>query len=391
MTNIFLHVGFHKTATSSFQDTCMENSNILESQGFLYPALKYNNKVINNHGIHFNCVFMDEPETFDFNILEGVNDFIDDISSEIKQQILLTLNSQEFKNIIFSGEAISVLKKNELSKIKELFDKNNINLTVLCCVRPPYSFLCSDLQEVVKVNVATMENIVVRPKFKHVSNLIEVFGNDMVFFSFAEACKYNGGPTKYLLNKIGINTENINERNANKGLGNLSTRLYAYLNIFYPNIKNGVVNSKGRGSKIKNFDDKPFLLTKSEIQKIKIDLDKENKLLFDLLGDKFIDVEYKESGELLITIEQAYDIYDFHRHETFMVLKIIEFILNNKGFELSALFTFIYEKNDADYLRDLSLVISDDLQAIKAITYAHLLRPNGPFIKQHLLELLGKD
>ena len=53
MKKLFLHMGLHKTATTSFQATCSKNAEELSKQNYLYPVFinKENRKEIYNHSI----------------------------------------------------------------------------------------------------------------------------------------------------------------------------------------------------------------------------------------------------------------------------------------------------------------------------------------------------
>lgn len=45
-------MGFHKTATSSFQSTCHKNKDELTKQGYIYPLFEcrpYNKDLLSNH------------------------------------------------------------------------------------------------------------------------------------------------------------------------------------------------------------------------------------------------------------------------------------------------------------------------------------------------------
>ncbi len=67
ISEIFLHVGLHKTATSSIQDTLFlrKNSEFLEDNDYLYP--KY---LSADHSLLYSN-FCDHPEKWRTNIIRG--------------------------------------------------------------------------------------------------------------------------------------------------------------------------------------------------------------------------------------------------------------------------------------------------------------------------------
>ena len=68
ISEIFLHVGLHKTASSSIQDTLFskKNSKFLEENDYLYPK-----HWPANHSIPLYSNFCDHPEKYHINIKKG--------------------------------------------------------------------------------------------------------------------------------------------------------------------------------------------------------------------------------------------------------------------------------------------------------------------------------
>ncbi len=71
-------MGLHKTATSSFQETCRVNSEILEKQGYSYPIFssdQYRNIITGDHSPAIFSLFTEQPELFYKNIWAGIEDY----------------------------------------------------------------------------------------------------------------------------------------------------------------------------------------------------------------------------------------------------------------------------------------------------------------------------
>lgn len=218
---------------------------------------------------------------------EELKSSIDKARAEITKKI----TKSDCDNIIISGEAISTLKKSELEKFKLYLENIKFEYEIICSIRSPYSFMCSDHQEVIKVNSALMEDIFVRDKFSHVVNLDAVFKNRVRYYSFHEACKWKTGITNHFLAYIGCKElpETCKEIRSNNGLNNLSTRMYSFLNKKHPNIVSGKLNPLGRGFDTVDLDSQKFLLTKEELTPLKSEIEEQNKLFFDRFGSKFCD------------------------------------------------------------------------------------------------------
>ncbi|TKF67360.1 hypothetical protein FCV55_16220 [Vibrio sp. F13] len=355
-----------------------------------YLDISYAGKRINNHGVVIESIFSDEPELFDYNIREGLyGSELEEHINKAKKELTNLITSSECDNIILSGEAISTLKKNELVKLKKYLDSLQCNYKVLCSVRTPYSFMCSDHQEVIKINNASVENVFVREKFQHTVKLKEVFLDKIEYYSFIDSCKWHKGVTNYFLNFINCKElpDSLKEVRSNNGLNNLSTRLYSFLNVKHPNIVDGKLNPLGRGFNTIDLDDNKFLLTERELHKVRSELDNENKLFKDSFGGDYCDATYPTAEETKISIIQSYEAYNFHRNSN-LAESILLFVELYRDFEWDELIDYAYQKEDADILRDIALyeITSKDL-ATKSIVRALILRPKGKVINKLALSI----
>jgi len=95
ISEIFLHVGLHKTATSSIQKTLFlkENSKLLEDNDYLYPK-----HWPINHSIPIFSIFADSPEKFHINIKKGYS--IQEIK-KVNEEYLESLEQEIKKNKMF--------------------------------------------------------------------------------------------------------------------------------------------------------------------------------------------------------------------------------------------------------------------------------------------------
>jgi hypothetical protein len=113
LKELILHVGFHKTATSSFQATCVKNRELLADQGIYYPSFSLGNKTINNHSAPIASLFSEHPSSLRVNVIQGHEGEV----NQVREQFEKILGSQ--RNTLISGEGISMLSGNALGKLKE--------------------------------------------------------------------------------------------------------------------------------------------------------------------------------------------------------------------------------------------------------------------------------
>ena len=72
----YLHVGLHKTASSSFQATCAKNKELLQKNGLTYPIFSCEaakKTRIKNHSFPIKSLFTENPADFGHNKKWGVS------------------------------------------------------------------------------------------------------------------------------------------------------------------------------------------------------------------------------------------------------------------------------------------------------------------------------
>lgn len=300
---LVLHVGLHKTATSSFQVTCGKNQQALLDQGICYPRFTVGDRQTFNHGIPIFIMFCDQPENYNVCIKWGLSNQIEEVIRQCGEQLGAVLNQHE--SVLLSGEDISLLSGAALRKLRDYFIEKDYAVRVLCSVRKPYSFTCSEVQQKIRGGrLRKIKRIRVPRKSSRIKVLQDTF-ESIEFASFEKDLEYPGGPVAALLDRAQVQREQIEIHMVNEGLGNATTRLYAAINSEYPVILNGKLNPDGREPEARNFDDSKFLLTRHEIAQVRDVLDIENARFQRLLGDEFTDRDYPCSEGFTIDLETA--------------------------------------------------------------------------------------
>lgn len=363
MKKVYLHLGFHKTATSSFQASCVRNAEKLEQQGYRYPVFTYTadgkQERLANHSVPIFSSFTDEPEKYHVNIKRQISDRIEGINRGYLEQLKEHLASAT--NLILSGEDISILSDECLADFVSFLERYEVEIIPLACVRSPYSYHCSVCAQVVR-NGAHNTFIKLRTQRLKVQRIRQAFGDRMTFIPFAAACKHQQGPVGYLFDYIGVDLNAIEVVAANQGLGNVAMRIQNTLNRTDPMIKDGALNPNFL--RVKEIDGDKFLLTAGELAQIENKLEIENKFFHEQLGAEFADKSFPVSDPL--SLEN-------------LVGNCSElFIQNDKILSLAPA--------TVDYLRDRAIEFEQDNLPLAhdLMSLANEARPDGQTIKEKL-------
>lgn len=303
LKQVILHVGLHKTATTSFQITCANNRKQLKGQGIHYPQFEIDRRKINNHSVPIFSLFCDRPERYNINIMWGYSQQVDRINAAYQKQLDTAIDTHT--RILLSGEDISALPPGGLEAFKRYLIDRGCDVRVLCGVRRPYSSTCSGIQQKVRGGIlGDFEHSIVPQKCRQIKMLKNTFDN-IEFFSFEADCRHPAGPIGALLERVGVDYSRIKQTEKNEGLGNISTRLYADINKIFPVLLDGKLNPLGRDVSVTDFDETRFLLTPQELSTMKDAIDKENREYCRLLGEEFTDSTYPTSDPFFFDLEMA--------------------------------------------------------------------------------------
>ena len=286
MAKLYLHIGLHKTASSSFQLSCASNIMQLYKQNLNYPLFEcsgtgYQN--IHNHSIPLFSLYTSRPKHYPVHLRWGVNDF-QAVNRSYQQQLQKALNQEE--DLLLSGEDIASLEADELQRFVGDLRSSGRELVIFACVRSPYSFHCSQVQQQVNDGVA-MNTVGLCPQRHRISKLKQVFGESMHWIPFAEACRHPQGPVGAFLEFCGIDPSTITIHNSNEGRSAELVRIQNLLNHHQPRIRDNGLNPQH--IRLRPFQGSRFLLQPEELAEVTDHLNTENAALEELLGPGFGD------------------------------------------------------------------------------------------------------
>lgn len=246
---LYLHLGFHKTGSTSFQATCAKGAGKLQSLGITYPTFKCDDRpaTIINHSIPIISMFSDDPENYHINKRWGLSNKITEINASYRNQFEEYLTSSQ--NLCISGEGISLLTAQSLERMITLIDKYDYKIHAIAMLRSPYSALCSEIQQKIKIGnfnaLISLDNSTKTPfkyqdysKAKIVDKLSSVFKNTIQYASFESACLNPFGPAGFLMQEfLKTDPSAFEYSTENLSLYNLTVRLQNELNKINPRFK----------------------------------------------------------------------------------------------------------------------------------------------------------
>lgn len=251
VNEIVLHVGLHKTGTSSIQMTFFsgENDKLLREKGYLYPQCWSA-----NHSIPVYSAFCDHPEQYHMNVRFGYTiEQVKELNKKYLDDLHLEL-SGNYHKLIVSGEDITMLTLDNLTRLKEYLRSISNKIRVVIYVRNPETWAVSVIQEKIKGGFTYVQSFqeslgIVRANFQHhVGKFIEVFErNNVNVYQFEKAIEHEFGLVGHFLTDLGFNHQEISEFNmfkSNESVSMLAGSILSYLNEKVPLIVNGKLHEK---------------------------------------------------------------------------------------------------------------------------------------------------
>jgi hypothetical protein len=313
--DLYLHLGLHKTSSTSFQATCKANLQFLLDQGITYPLFKcaqISREDISNHSIPLFSLFSGKADRYHINIRIGINDVAAANSEYLTQLDQILANSNK---VILSGEDIGVFNANAFNQLKAAISKHNYTIKPFALVRDPYSFMNSAFQQMIKsgnynslISLGALTESkanagsIIPNRNQAIKTIIDSFGDSVRFYPFSKACEYNGGPVHFILEHIcGVqDMSSITLCRKNQSRSNLWTRIQNQLNKSNPALINNETNPNHRAL-AKNLFTKnaqKFNLTETEFTLIQDQYKLAEDTMHALLGDEYMSNSYTFSDPI---------------------------------------------------------------------------------------------
>lgn len=212
MRHLFLHIGMHKTGSSSIQQTlasCPQNGSVI------YASLGQ----FENHSVPFNAMFSHNPDNFSLFKKQGKKrkDIFNE-GKKLKKSLLSQIKEHNSKNFIISGEGIVHLNESELSDVLGFFKPFFDEIIVCAYIRPPIAFMESAFQERVKNGVSNFD--IKGPKYRNKFEKFEmVFGKyNVLYWPFIGSQLKDKCVVSDFCERTGFDLDGNDVVNANEGL-----------------------------------------------------------------------------------------------------------------------------------------------------------------------------
>ena len=139
MKRLVIHIGTHKTGTSSFQRYCFRFKKILDKKGICYPSIK-GYELLNNHSV----------------LAWSLDKSLEEPTLAILNDIFLQFKEEKHHTLLISSEDLenSLLGSDQLDKlIKSAKSQNFDSFEILVVTRDPFDYLSSIYAELSKQNI----------------------------------------------------------------------------------------------------------------------------------------------------------------------------------------------------------------------------------------------
>lgn len=283
MGKIILHVGFHKTASTSIQESFHHNRSLLRQQGIFYPEFFIDDKPIVNHSLILYTLFSNKPQSYKQIIRLGIP--LDKVLASFLRQLEEQLSICNHDKLLLSAEDVSLLSTEELTRLKTFFHSHVFDLDIIGLIRSPESYLDSVLQQRIRSG-GWLDDLAIGTVSKRISNLSSVFSS-VSWASFETACDHKLGPVGYISDFLELSiTEDFEFQASNSSLSNNATRLMSYLNQQFANLDEASNNtrfSRNVFRLVKTIEGPRFALTPCEREKYSDWLEQERSGLAGIL------------------------------------------------------------------------------------------------------------
>lgn len=225
MKKVVLHIGMHKTGSSSIQKSL---------NGFDDGRVRYARLGGENHSVAIYSIFSESRYEKRFFRQRGIDRAAIDSKVAVYRERLIEELGQDREVLILSGEDISRIPAADIPAMKAFFEARCDAVQIVGYVRDPVGFASSQFQQLVKFDTREVE--IPRPEYRaRFEKFLDVFGQDAVTLRpFDRARLKDGSVVRDLMEICGIGDADWPEQNTNESLSDTATRMLFHFNRFGP-------------------------------------------------------------------------------------------------------------------------------------------------------------
>jgi len=396
MKKVILHIGSHKTGTSSIQSS-IKNYNFKKIKAAVFPSI--------NHSIPMYTIFSKNFLNYhvwkkkgysNTQIIKKKKEFLNILNEQI--------NDQTYDTLIISGEDISNLDQEDKILLINFFKNNKLDLEIVYFIRNPIDFCISSYQERIKGGLNEIKNHFQNfssSNFNTVLPFLKNLSEDSVhIYSYDDSIKEYGD----IVNAFSyyLNLSNLSNIRNNESLTEISLKIiYRLNNIPFKTLGNDKkfnARKKMRNELINYFTKNDYKQINKKIftENLKINL-KENEI--NLLKKYNFDTSFLNNKnhniDNIIKYLNEFNIEDrieFNKFcSQFILTDIIEKIsLNSLILCLYLKFLYTDENDFINALRNEAISFEKKnfnfykIYCYELMLMASYLRPKGVFIQKKL-------
>jgi hypothetical protein len=189
MKRCWLHIGMHKTGTTSLQANLRRIEATREWQYICIGGKQHMNTP-------FHAMFATNPFHYHWFHKQGISpEALAEKGANLRERLTEAISTSTSETIIMSAEALPLVDKAGIQRIKEFLDPLFDEIRVIGYVRPPVSYKISIFQEMVKGGRSTLELDKIKLNYRRkFEKFDQVFGRENVILrkfdpaSFADGC-----------------------------------------------------------------------------------------------------------------------------------------------------------------------------------------------------------
>lgn len=236
MTTFYLHIGLHKTGSSSIQIALSKARRGLRRMGITYPGSEVNHAELY-------LAFCDHPEREHSNVRRGIStpEAARRSSMQIMDVIANELQLSRSPKVILSAEGLSSLSQSGIERLKAFILPFADRIKVVCFVRNPIGFATSYAQEAVFGGKLIEESLRTPelPQYRNkIGRFVHAFGYNNVVVCDFDAVRQTQEP---LLRRFILAIDEapdeygfVHEERANVAMTLESVRIFDAINRRYP-------------------------------------------------------------------------------------------------------------------------------------------------------------
>lgn len=395
MKEVVLHIGMHKTGTSSIQASL---------SSFDDGSSVYANFSVANHSIPITTIFSRNAHKYHIWKNQGISPV--DLSA-IKNQYRQILDKHSSDNsrdrLIISGEDIGLLKYDEKRALIDYFTSRNLVIKVICFTRDPQSLAASSIQQHIRGGMSRLTKMNPDYKFRIAAFLDALPKEHIIVRDYGSAVSESGDIVKYMSSLMGIDIPVNGSNSENISLSLSATRLLFRFNRLPISTSGNPARTQAKYL----FIDALSRLYPTLREGSRIDSSITSGLVkFTSEDSSFLKSEFGlsyESNENEYSLHESEEYFSNISDVDFSLL--VSFLIEN-GYPcendisidqlLIDTYSFFFQKNcledsDAGYLRDISMKIAetknlDMHDAVALMALANRARPTGSLIQSKLKE-----